>query len=134
MKEYRIIIAGGRDFSDYDMLKDHVDKCINGSLENGNETQVVLTPGQTEIIIVSGKAKGADSLGERYAKERGYKIEVYPADWKKYGKAAGMIRNKQMAEKADALIAFWDGKSHGTKNMIDLAHKNFLYVHPICRY
>ena len=89
MKEYRIIIAGGRDFSDYDKLKGHVDKCINEALTEHRGS---------EIIIVSGKAKGADSLGERYAKEKGYKIAEYPADWKKNGRAAGLIRNKQMAD------------------------------------
>ena len=125
MKEYRIIIAGGRDFSDYDKLKDHVDECINEALTEHRGS---------EIIIVSGKAKGADSLGERYAKEKGYKIAEYPADWKKNGRAAGPIRNKQMAENADALIAFWDGKSSGTKNMIDQAHKHYLHVYPICKY
>lgn len=124
MKEYRIIIAGGRDFSDYNKLKDHVDKCINEALTEHRGS---------EIIIVSGKAKGADSLGERYAKEKGYKIAEYPADWKKNGRAAGPIRNKQMAENADALIAFWDGKSSGTKNMIDQAHKRYLHV-SICKY
>ena len=124
MKEYRIIIAGGRDFSDYDKLKDHVDKCIN---------EVLTEHRGSEIIIVSGKAKGADSLGERYAKEKGYKIAEYPADWKKFGRAAGMIRNKQMAENADALIAFWDSKSSGTKNMIDQAHRHCLHV-SICKY
>ena len=81
-----------------------------------------------EIVIISGHALGADSLDERYAQERGFKIETYPADWKKYGRAAGPIRNEQMANIANALIAFWDGKSKGTKNMINLAKKKGLQV------
>ena len=60
-------------------------------------------------------------MGERYAHERGYAVEKYHADWNRDGKAAGPIRNTQMAKVADALIAFWDGNSRGTQNMIDLA-------------
>ena len=74
-----------------------------------------------QIVIISGAARGADTLGERYAHERGYAVEKYPADWNCDGKAAGPIRNAQMAKVADALIAFWDGNSRGTQNMIDLA-------------
>ena len=78
---------------------------------------------QTEIEIVSGTANGADKLGEKFAKENGYPIKQFPADWDKNGKGAGYIRNAQMAEYADALIVFWDGKSKGTKHMIDLAKR-----------
>ena len=100
---YRVIIAGGRDFNDYDHLKSKCDLFIS-SLYN--------------IEVVSGCAKGADALGERYAEERGFKIKRFPADWENNGKAAGSIRNKQMAEYADYLIAFWDGHSKGTLNML----------------
>lgn len=68
-------------------------------------------------------AKGADTCGERYAKEHRYKIRYFPADWDRYGTAAGPIRNEEMARNADALVAFWDGKSSGTKSMIQLAQK-----------
>lgn len=70
-------------------------------------------------------AKGADTCGERYAKEHGYKIRYFQADWNRYGTAAGPIRNEEMAcnADADALVAFWDGKSPGTKSMIQLAQK-----------
>lgn len=78
--------------------------------------------------IVSGGARGADKLGERLAKEESINLKVFPADWDKYGKSAGYIRNAEMAEYADALIAFWDGKSKGTKNMIETAAKKGLYV------
>lgn len=118
--EYRVIIAGGRFFNDYDLLRDKCDSFLqNKQMEN--------------IIIVSGHATGADALGEKYAQEKGHALEIYPADWKRHGRAAGPIRNAQMASIADAIIAFWDGKSRGTKSMIDLANKKGLQV-VIVRY
>ena len=74
-----------------------------------------------DITIISGNASGADALGERYAREHSLKLEIYPAEWEEYGKSAGPLRNKLMAEKADFVVAFWDGNSRGTKNMIDCA-------------
>ena len=109
----KVIIAGGRKFNDYDLLCQNCDKAL--SL-------------QTEIEIVSGTANGADKLGEKYANEKGYKIKKFPADWDKYGKSAGYKRNEEMAKYADSLIAFWDGKSKGTKHMIDLAKRYSLNV------
>lgn len=100
----KICIAGGRDFDNYDVLARVVDQ--------------VIAELPAPITIVSGKAKGADSLGERYAQERGLDVLLFPADWKKHGRGAGPIRNAQMAEEADMLIAFWDGTSRGTANMI----------------
>lgn len=86
-----------------------------------------------EIVIVCGMARGADTLGEQYGKQRGYRINYFPADWETFGKSAGYIRNQEMAENADALVAFWDGKSRGTASMIDLAHRYNLRVR-IVRY
>ena len=83
---------------------------------------------QNEVIIVSGKANGADSLGEKYAKLKGYKVLEMPADWDKYGKSAGYIRNKEMAKIADGAIIFWDGKSKGSKHMIDLSNEYNLKI------
>ena len=80
------------------------------------------------IIIVSGGCIGADLMGEQYAKESGYGVERYPAEWEKYGRKAGIMRNAVMADNADALIAYWDGVSRGTKNMIDEARKRGLAV------
>lgn len=110
----KIIIAGSRNFDDYTLLEQFCDKILQNVKE--------------EVEIVSGGAKGADRLGEKYATERGYSIKVFVADWAKYGKSAGPIRNEQMAKYADGLIAFWDGKSRGTKNMIDLAKKYKLKI------
>lgn len=100
----KVIIAGGREFMDYGLLKTKCD---------------FLLKNKSEIEIVSGKAKGADSLGELYAKENNYPIHEFPADWNMHGKAGGPIRNEEMGKYADALIAFWDGKSKGTKHMIE---------------
>jgi hypothetical protein len=112
----RVIIAGSRDFNDYELLKKHCD-CL---LQN-----------QKEVEIVSGGARGADKLGERYASEKGYPLKKFPADWEKFGKSAGYKRNKEMAEYADSLIVFWDGISKGTKNMIGLASGRGLGVRVI---
>jgi len=114
----RVIIAGGRSFKDYKRLCDVCDYMLQN---------------QTDIEIVSGTAMGADKLGERYAQERGYGIARFPAEWDRLGKAAGFIRNEEMAKYADALIAFWDGSSKGTGHMIDLAKKHGLKI-KICYF
>lgn len=105
-----VIIAGTRTFDDYELLKEKCDKWLKYGHPN-------------DLVILSGGAKGADKLGERYAKERNLNLEIYPANWEKYGKSAGIKRNIQMGNNADILIAFWDGKSRGTKHMIDYANK-----------
>lgn len=107
----RIIIAGCRDFNDYEKLK--------------SETNIVLRfyDIKTEITIVSGGCTGADNLGERYAKEYGIPLEIHPAEWDKFGNAAGPIRNEEMIKESDAVLCFWDGKSHGTLSLISLAKK-----------
>ena len=113
MSGIKVIIAGGREFDDYKGLC----KVADYKLSN-----------QDDIEIVSGTASGADTLGEKYAKERGYALKRMPANWTMYGKAAGYKRNEEMAIYADALIAFWDGKSKGTKHMIELATKHKLKI------
>lgn len=111
-----IIIAGCRDFNDYQVVEKEVMDFIGKYI------------GKIEIEIISGGATGADALGERFAKEHGLPLKVIYADWKKYGRSAGPRRNEQMARMAGTLIAFWDGKSRGTKNMIDTAKKLGLRV------
>ena len=71
--------------------------------------------------IVSGGAAGADKLGERWAREHGVPVKLFPADWKAHSIATRPVRNRQMAEYADALIALWDSTSRGTANMIEEA-------------
>lgn len=77
--------------------------------------------------FVSGGAKGADSFGEEYAAAHDVKVTVFKPDWKKYGKAAGPIRNKDMLDYASednpVVIPFWDGNSKGTRDMISKARK-----------
>ncbi len=102
----RVVIAGCRHYNDYNEAKKFIDNCLL-NVRKGNE-----------IIILSGGARGADALGERYADDNGFKIEKHPAEWEKHGKAAGPIRNKEMAENCDYVICFWDGKSNGTRSMI----------------
>lgn len=114
---FRVIVAGGRKFNDYQLLKAKLDYYL----------QHKVTQGYT-IVIVSGEATGADSLGERYAKEKGYLIERYPAEWDKYGLSAGYKRNVKMGNAADALVAFWNGISKGTKSMIQIAKDKNLLV------
>jgi len=104
----KIIIAGGRDFKNASLLATTMDTILRGV-----ET----------VTIVSGGARGADSLGEWYAGCHNIPVTIFKADWGKYGKSAGYRRNEEMAQNADALVAFWNGKSKGTKHMIDLAKK-----------
>ena len=76
-----------------------------------------------DLVLVSGGAVGADSLAERYAKEHNLQIIVFKPDWNKHGKAAGFIRNTNIIEEADEIIAFWDGISNGTRDSISKARK-----------
>lgn len=78
--------------------------------------------------VVSGCCRGVDKLGEKWAEDRGLPVKRFLANWGKHGKSAGPIRNREMAEYADALIAIWDGKSRGTANMIEEAEKRGLKV------
>lgn len=110
----KVIIAGGREFNDYERLKQYMDF-------------VLINVDKDKLEIVSGGARGADSLGEFYAKEKGYPIQQFIPDWE-IGKQAGYLRNWEMAKYADALVAFHDGKSKGTQHMIDLAKKENLLV------
>lgn len=107
---FKVVVAGGRDFTDYALLEAKLDYYLARYLPN--------------VQIVSGKASGADALGERYAQNRGLSLATFPAYWKTYGKAAGPIRNEQMAQYADAVVVFWDGKSKGSKSMRELALKH----------
>jgi len=104
----KLIIAGGRDFSNYELLCEEVGRVIANF---------------PQVEIVSGGARGADLLGEHYAIDNSIPVKRFPAEWDKYGKSAGFRRNSDMAQYADHCICFWDGKSKGTGHMIDLAKK-----------
>lgn len=114
--EYRVIIAGSVSFQDYGLLRTKCDAILSEKQRTHS------------IVVVSGTARGADRLGERYAKEKGYQLRQFPADWDAHGRSAGPIRNGEMAKNADALIAFWNGHSSGTKNMIETAKRYGLPV------
>lgn len=111
----KVIIAGGRDFYNYKLLEQAVQK---SGLFMDIDT------------IICGEARGADYLGKKYARRNNIPVLSFPADWDKYGKRAGFIRNVEMAEAGDALIAMWDGVSKGTKHMIDTAtiYKLEIYI------
>ena len=112
----RIIVAGSRDLDDENYIYKNLDRC---NLSNF-----------VDITIVSGMARGPDRIGRLWGLLKGYKVAEFPANWDRaaYGKAAGHIRNGQMAWYGTHLVAFWDGKSPGTKGMIDLAKHNDLRV------
>ena len=109
----KIIVAGGRDYTN----KDIVFKALDNMSKSINITEVVC-----------GMAKGVDTLGREWAIKNDIPVAEFPADWNKHGKAAGPIRNKEMRDYAQGLVAFWDGQSRGTKNMIDLSVGNLLIV------
>lgn len=103
----RTIIAGGRDFSDYDTLVHILNHEIPWKI----------------TTVICGEAKGADTCGKIWAIENSIPVESFPANWEKFGKSAGIRRNRKMAQNAEALVVFWDGKSKGTRNMYKEAHK-----------
>ncbi len=119
MNEFKLIVAGSRGFADYELL-----------------TRVLFAMSDLEfqdkaLSIVSGMARGADALAVRFATEHGIKLYKYPANWEGLGKRAGFIRNTQMGNFSDGLLAFWDGQSNGTKHMVDYMHQLKKPVHLI---
>jgi len=131
---FKIIVAGGRNFHDFSVVVTYLDRLLRKRLQEGEE-----------LIIVSGAAPGVDKLGADWAHLNKIDVKEFPAPWddiegkpasqigvtisgKKYWKRAGHVRNKQMAEYADGLIAFWDGQSRGTSDMISQAKKHKLKV------
>lgn len=114
MGSVKLIIAGGRDFNDYALLES---KC--------NHMLSILSK-DNSITIISGGAKGADSLGEQYARAAGFGSIIMNAKWDEFGKSAGYIRNTEMAKAATHCICFWDGKSRGTGHMINIAKEHNL--------
>lgn len=110
----RVIIAGSRGFTelDYPLVE-----------------EVCLTSGYWFTTILSGGAAGVDKLGEKFAQNIKAPVEVFLADWARYGRSAGPRRNEEMAKKAEALVAVWDGRSRGTAHMISTARARGLLVY-----
>lgn len=107
----KTIIAGGRDFTN-----------------SGRLTGVMITLPWEITQVVCGMAEGADLMGRNWALRHAVPVREFPPDWRRYGKSAGRVRNAEMVVHADALVAFWDGYSKGTKNIIDVALRNGLWI------
>ena len=107
----KVIIAGGRDFNNYSLLSEKLDKLFSQ---------------RNDVVIVSGMAKGADTLAVKYADDKKIRVSEFKAEWLKYGYSSGFRRNVEMARFADACVCFWDGKSSGTKHMIETAKRHHL--------
>lgn len=113
-RKFTVAVVGSRSFDDYALLSRTLER-------------VKTRP----FRIVSGGAKGADALAEDYAKIRGVEIEVIRPDWDAHGRKAGFVRNREVVGRADAMIAFWDGESAGTKMVIRLAEEAGIPVHVV---
>ena len=103
----KIVVFGGRDFTNRSWML----SCLVEL-----QTEGIITP---DVELICGRARGADNTAYDLFKEAGANIHEFPADWEFYGKRAGFVRNKEMAALADVGLGFWDGKSKGTKHMID---------------
>ncbi len=114
----KVIVAGGRNFKKYQVVEDAIKDAISKGLQI---TQVV-----------SGGARGVDTMGETWAVKNGVDIKRFPAEWDKYGVSAGPIRNAKMAEYGEALILIWDGVSSGSKNMLLQAKNRNLKIFLFC--
>lgn len=126
-KDFRVIICGPRDFKDYEFLKSKCDTILSRKLKDP----------EFKVIIVSGGSPGAERLGEKYAKDNNIVLEVFPANFDKYGNKAGSIRNRQMAEKSNACIIFEPSLSAGEekpsyiKSILSLSHSNKLLIREV---
>jgi len=117
--EIRLCIFGSRGFDDYLWLEEEIRRRYGGLYD--------------QLEIVSGHARGADRLGELFADTNRVPIKLFPAEWDKYGKSAGMKRNLQMAQYCTDAIGFWDGKSKGTAAMIKMCRNNGVNLE-VCEY
>ncbi len=111
----KLAVVGSRGFDNYEILKTVIDEI---------RTAYEIT------TIVSGGAVGADTFAEQYAEENGIEMVVFPAEWKRFGKKAGFLRNNTIWSNSDIGVAFWDGKSKGTAHSFDISrkHRKLLYV------
>ncbi len=107
MCKYKVAIVGSRTLADYQFFKHHIDSIVDN----------------IELIVSGGCSSGADFLAERYAQENNIPTLIFPANWNKYGKQAGYLRNIEVVNAVDAVIAFWDGTSKGTLLTINIAKK-----------
>lgn len=124
LKSLRVVITGSRKFNNYELLKNTATKIILSLLSELEESSML-----DHIEIISGDCRGADILSQRFAKEFNVTFKQFSTDWDREGNLAGCIRNEEMVRYASdyssrgALIAFWDGESKGTKNIIKVADR-----------
>lgn len=101
-------ISGSRTIFDSELVRNELDRVVGAQYLDSD-------------LVIFGDAAGVDAIAESYCLFNEMKHEVYPADWVTHGKAAGPIRNREMMEQADVLVAFWDGVSRGTRSAIEAA-------------
>ena len=116
MERFNVIVCGSRSFVAYSMLCQTLDEVFAA---------------KKPTAIICGEAKGVDTLGKQYAVAHHIQVLSFPANWEKHGRGAGFIRNAEMLKHADTVVAFWDGKSKGTKHMIDISRKAGIAVHVV---
>lgn len=104
---YYLIVAGGRDYTDCDKIVQEIFGLVSNQLKD------------FQVEIIHGAARGADKTADVAARRLNLPVHPCPADWDKHGKSAGPIRNRKMGDVGHGLLAFWDGESRGTKDMID---------------
>jgi hypothetical protein len=110
----KIAVVGSRSWTRTDIIEEYLESIFRG--------------GDT---LVSGGAAGADGYAENWARhytQRDVKVDIRRPDWRRHGKGAGLIRNQEIVDNADMVIAFWDGKSRGTNDTIEKAGRRGLYV------
>lgn len=105
---FKLIVAGSRSFDNYGRMEKDLDRLL----------AVKVSEGEAIMIITGACPRGADALAARYAAARGFELREFPANWDRWKKLAGPIRNRHMAEFGHALVAYWDGSSRGTADMI----------------
>lgn len=126
MKEFKLIVAGGRDFSDRQLMDREIRNTI-AELPDGNAVSIVSGMAK-RINKETGETVSADWLAYEWALANKCMVYKYYADWNTHGKRAGYLRNQQMCDVADGLLAFWDGISKGTNHMITIARNKGIYV------
>jgi len=126
---FRCIVSGGRLYEDYEFFCHTMDAVLANKVKEGIPIEIVVGDNRRWEMLPNGivvEKPTTDSMAARYAKERGYYLTIGVAPWAKMGKSAGPYRNYCMAQYGHALVAFWNKKSKGTKNMITLAKKRGL--------
>lgn len=112
----KVLVCGSRSITDAPWVYSQIEKYTQ-ELIRSNPTNL------NNPVLIEGEARGVDTIAKNYALEHNWSIEPYPAEWDKYGKSAGYIRNDTMVKEADFVIVLWDGQSRGTKHDIDLCRR-----------